>query len=349
MAGGVADREEDRLVLARAPCRTPPRPRDTSPPDCGRAGADRGSSRGSAGSCASAPWNHCRLRAKGLWWVCRSLAVAARSQGHYNGGSGGGNVARHDRPCAARRRRPVVADQHLRADGLQHQDHPKHRCRDRCTALAGSRIRADLYRPDGSINRLIGAVRRRSQQRPAEPSVRTAQCHAEVWGFAVPANADWQDSSSTVFGKEWIDQLQEKGFHARSGLRRLGSQPQVAPEIEGFVQQAVGAIQSNGRAGHVELETREANDAGRELEPATQAGHDAVGRGILLGFATPLLAQGRNFLLDVEACEPGGVDAELAVKPEALRDCSLRRAASRISCGRSRRRSSAAYLTSPRA
>ena len=45
VAGRVADRQEDRLVLGPGPARTPPAPTGTSRPGCGRAGAGRGWSR----------------------------------------------------------------------------------------------------------------------------------------------------------------------------------------------------------------------------------------------------------------------------------------------------------------
>ena len=50
VAGGVADREQDRHVLARARARAPPRPTGTSRPDCPRAGAGTGTSRPRGGS-----------------------------------------------------------------------------------------------------------------------------------------------------------------------------------------------------------------------------------------------------------------------------------------------------------
>ena len=50
VAGGVADREQDRLVLGAGARRTPPRPRGTSRPGCRRAGGGTGWSRRRGGS-----------------------------------------------------------------------------------------------------------------------------------------------------------------------------------------------------------------------------------------------------------------------------------------------------------
>ena len=50
VAGGVADRQEDRHARGRAPPRTPPRPRDTSRPDWRRAAPGTGSLRAPVGS-----------------------------------------------------------------------------------------------------------------------------------------------------------------------------------------------------------------------------------------------------------------------------------------------------------
>ena len=50
VTGRVANRQEDRLVLALAPCRTPRRPTDTSRPDCWRAAEGTGCARARDGS-----------------------------------------------------------------------------------------------------------------------------------------------------------------------------------------------------------------------------------------------------------------------------------------------------------
>ena len=55
VAGGIADRQQDRLVRRRAPPPAPPAPRAASAPDCRRAAADRARSRGGAGLRAR-PW-----------------------------------------------------------------------------------------------------------------------------------------------------------------------------------------------------------------------------------------------------------------------------------------------------
>ena len=49
VAAGVADRQEDGPVCAAAARQAPRRPRDTSPPDCGRAGAGRARARRATG------------------------------------------------------------------------------------------------------------------------------------------------------------------------------------------------------------------------------------------------------------------------------------------------------------
>ena len=63
VAGRVADREQDRPVLARAPARAPPRPTGTSRPGCPRAEGGTGSSRSRGGSCPQS--SHCRPRTSG--------------------------------------------------------------------------------------------------------------------------------------------------------------------------------------------------------------------------------------------------------------------------------------------
>jgi hypothetical protein len=59
VAGGVADRQQDRLAFARAPVRAPLAPTGTSRPGCRRAAAGRGWSRWRAGW-ASTSDVHCR-------------------------------------------------------------------------------------------------------------------------------------------------------------------------------------------------------------------------------------------------------------------------------------------------
>ena len=78
VARGVADGEEDRLVLVRGPGAGPRHPRGTTPPDCRRAGGGRGWSRRPGGSRQAMLWRHpgegrCAVRAR--------LGNGARTQG----------------------------------------------------------------------------------------------------------------------------------------------------------------------------------------------------------------------------------------------------------------------------
>ena len=98
VAGRVADRQQDRLVAARARARAPPVPTGASRPGCPRAGAGRGWSRRRAGSASG-----------GLVYSWQNLAGCQLECAHYNGRlpRTGGNDHVHAPRCLADRSREL--------------------------------------------------------------------------------------------------------------------------------------------------------------------------------------------------------------------------------------------------
>ena len=108
VARRVADRQKDRLVLARAPARTPRRPTDTSPPGCARAAAGRDSARARGDS--SSPI----LRRR---WRLRQPRLAESPAGHRR------MLRRRRLQARVRRRHLDAVQQNHRRDVDPEQEH----------------------------------------------------------------------------------------------------------------------------------------------------------------------------------------------------------------------------------